>query len=279
MFYDPMIAKLIVWDRDRAGAINRMVSALRDTEVVGPKTNIAFLAETVAHPEFRSAHVDTGFIDRHLTDLVPTHLMPPGEVLGLAAIALRHMQAAGACPGDPYSPWDRRDGWALGGSRRETILLTYNGAPLTLTVRGGIAALDVEHDGKAVMVSGEVDEQGTIAATVDGHVLAAGLVRLASSFVISHRGHAYEFGIPDPLDVALDESGTGGGVTAPMPGKVVQVLVKAGDRVRKGSALIVLEAMKMEQTLMAPADGTVEALSAAPGDQVEAGAVLARIGE
>ena len=135
MFYDPMIAKLIVWDRDRAGAINRMVSALRDTEVVGPKTNIAFLAETVAHPEFRSAHVDTGFIDRHLTDLVPTHLMPPGEVLGLAAIAVRHMQSTDARAGDPYSPWDRRDGWALGGNRRENILLTYNGAPLTLTVR------------------------------------------------------------------------------------------------------------------------------------------------
>ena len=178
--YDPLIAKLIVWDTDRVGALRRLQSALRETRIAGVTTNLAFLTAVAAHDAFAVGGVDTGFIDRHRDDLAATGDDP-----------------------DPNSPWRGTGGWRLNAIGTETA-----------------------------------------------HV-AADPVRRADRAILA-----------------------AGGLTAPMPGRVSVVNVSAGDRVRRGDTLLILEAMKMEHSIVAPADGVVERLHYGQGDLVDEGAEL-----
>jgi 3-methylcrotonyl-CoA carboxylase alpha subunit len=132
----------------------------------------------------------------------------------------------------------------------------------------------VDAGGEAHAVSGMLDDEGRLMAMLDGVHVNAAFQRMARGFTLIHEGMAYDFVLPDPLDVDLVHEGEAGGLKAPMPGKVVQVMAAPGVRVRKGEALVVMEAMKMEQTLAAAADGVIASVNVSAGDQVEAGAVL-----
>ena len=119
MFYDPMIAKLIVWDETRKGAVRRMARALESVEIAGLRSNTAFLAQIMQHPEFVAANIDTGFIDKHLADLVPAPGLPEAEILVAAALhELVARQIALVAGDDLHSPWTAGDGWALGGQKQ-----------------------------------------------------------------------------------------------------------------------------------------------------------------
>lgn len=274
MFYDPMIAKLIVWDETRKGAVRRMARALESVEIAGLRSNTAFLAQIMQHPEFVAANIDTGFIDKHLADLVPAPGLPEAEILVAAALhELVARQIALVAGDDLHSPWTAGDGWALGGGRLEAVPLEVNGELLGITARTVAGSWQIHLDGTTFSVSGSLEE-GRLVAEVDGRRIALGVIELGAGFVLMHKGAAYEFTRPDPLDVDLDEQGGGNHFTAPLPGKVIQVLVKVGDKVSKGDALVVLEAMKMEQTIQAQSDGVVEIVAVSEGDQVEAGATL-----
>ncbi|MEQ9520156.1 MAG: acetyl/propionyl/methylcrotonyl-CoA carboxylase subunit alpha [Parvibaculum sp.] len=278
MFYDPMIAKLIVWDETRQGALRRMGRALETIEIAGLRANTAFLAKIVQSKAFIDGDIDTGFIDKHLGALLPVSSTPTPELLALAAfheLAVREtgIRSTADLAGDPHSPWAATDGWVLGGGRRETISLLTGDEAYLLGVHREGANWVIDVEGAAFKVSGTLDD-GRMTVLINERRHVAGVIETGRGFVLMQAGASHEFGRPDPLDVDLEESGASNRFTAPLPGKIIQVLVKPGDTVRKGSALVVLEAMKMEQTIQAQSDGIVALVSVCEGDQVEAGATL-----
>jgi len=274
MFYDPMIAKLIVWDASRDAALRRMKAALEEVEIAGLKSNAAFLARVAGNAAFRAGDIDTGFIERHLTDLVPPPSSPAPHVIALAALHEAYRRGAQLRAQNEASPWAANDGWELGGPRAEAVPLLFGKEALGLSVQASGKGWHVRYGEHALYAEGSLSADGALQAVVDGRRVRASAIELNGGFVLMRRGAAYEFTRPDPLDVDLGEEAGGSGILAPMPGKIIQVLAEPGKSVRKGDALIVLEAMKMEQTLQAPGEGVVASVNVNAGDQVEGGAVL-----
>ncbi len=275
VYYDPMIAKVIAWDATRDGAINRLVAGLRELEVAGVKTNAAFLAEAVDHPSFRAGDVDTGFIEKHMEALVPSDSGPGTIEKALATIAVlcqRQGEAEVAASETlvPESPWAALDGFRVGGIAHERITFTgEHGFDARIRYQDGDVYLDL--DGEEFDVEGELGDDGLV-ALIDGDHHTAGVLFMADCLVLMHQGRTYDLPFEDPLHPEQADALSGSGLSAPMPGKIVSVLAKAGDKVKRGQAIIVLEAMKMEHTLAAPADATIASISAQPGDQVDEGA-------
>jgi 3-methylcrotonyl-CoA carboxylase alpha subunit len=294
--YDPMIAKLIVWDTTRAAALRRLQGALALTEVVGTTTNLAFLQRLAAHPAFAAADLDTGFIARFSDDLQP----PPGAaghaVLALACLAellarAEDAAAQAARSPDPWSPWWGTDGWRLNaGTHRQLSFLGEGGEPRAATVHYlpdgfeiGIAEAGVPDavaiDARARLIDARRDAAGRhaggrIEADLAGRKVTATAVWQGRELTLLLDGRAHRLTLVDPLAAAAQDEARDDRLVAPMPGKVVQVLVEAGAAVTAGQPLMVLEAMKMEHTLSAPADGTVAAVRFATGDLVEEGVEL-----
>ena len=289
--YDPMIAKLIVWDRDRRSALSRLARALADTQIVGLATNVAFLGAVARHPAFQSAEIDTGFIERHRAALVLPAGPADDTVLALAALAvlLRRAEEAAAAArrsSDAHSPWHRTDGWRLNDDNQHTLRFRDGEDERSVIVhyRADGYAVDLP-SGAHMAVRGTRLSDGDIAADLGGRRLTATVIRQEMAdrddvLTVLCDGHAHRLAIIDPMrQAAAAESAGGGRLTAPMPGKVIQVLVKVGDQVARGRPLIVLEAMKMEHTVAAPADGTVKSVRYAAGDFVEEGTELLSLEE
>ncbi|MEP0707039.1 MAG: acetyl/propionyl/methylcrotonyl-CoA carboxylase subunit alpha [Parvibaculum sp.] len=279
MFYDPMIGKIIAHGDTRLIALRMLRGYLSRMEVAGPKTNLAFLAAAIGHDAFMAGDIDTGFIDRHLDKLVPAGGVEPRVLaLGVAAHMLmrRSQLEKSQGPGDePHSPWAASDGWILGGHRSETLKFVVAGEEVALVVTPEDGGWRITGAGNAdVLASAQLDDDHVLTATVDGVRLVAACVPRGPGFILAHEGAATDFEVVDPLDVDVISDADAGALKAPMPGKIVQVLVEAGAKVRKGAALVVMEAMKMEQTLVAGADSVVTDVHVGVGDQVEAGAAL-----
>jgi len=278
-FYDPMIAKLIVWDHDRQGALRRMAAALQDYEIAGPANNVAFLRRLCLHPAFAGGDLDTGFIERHRADLLPEAEAPSDTVLALAALAVvkgreAAAKAAASASSDPGSPWALTDGWRMNDEGHDVIRLNHAATPIAVALRyrrlgGYVLALP----GGDVQATATLGDDGTLIADLGGIRSRAAIALAGSELTVIVQGTAWRFGVVDPF-AAEDEEGGHGGVTSPMPGKVIQVLANAGDAVTKGQPLLILEAMKMEHTIAAPAEGKIAAINAAVGEQVNEGVVL-----
>jgi 3-methylcrotonyl-CoA carboxylase alpha subunit len=280
MFYDPMIAKLVTWGPDRAAAVHGMVSALGATEVVGVTTNLRFLRDVLDHPAFVKAELDTRFIERHEGDLFPERGPADPQMVALAVLAeLKREQAAqareAATSGDPHSPWAALQGWRLNGPSHEVVHLRDGETVLAVNARhvegGGFA---LAWDGAEIAAHGELLDDGALVATIDGVRLNATAIWHGEDLVVMTHARSHRFASADPRLAKFDADAVGGAMTAPMPGKVISVMVEVGKSVRKGAALMVLEAMKMEHTIAAPANGTVAAINYGEGDLVEEGAEL-----
>ena len=272
-YYDSMIAKLIVWGADRAQALARLDAALAQTHIVGLHTNVAFLRRVAASASFANADLDTALIERERAVLFDAAALPlEVAAAGVVAHALAAERAL-----ETADPWSRRDGWRLHGSatRRfdieaqgvhhmfrlersagaQTLVLGTQRWPLATTARGG-QVYDVG--------LGERRWALTVYATGERF----------SVFAPEGSAVVFEF---DPIAHSADGAVEAGGLLAPMPGKVIAFLAKAGDVVTQGQPLAVMEAMKMEHTIAAPRDGTIEALLYAVGDQVGEGGELLRM--
>ena len=272
-YYDSMIAKLIVWGADRAQALARLDAALAQMHIVGPHTNVAFLRRVAASASFANADLDTALIERERAVLFNATPLPlEVTAAGVVAHALAAERAL-----ETADPWSRRDGWRLHGSatRRfdiesqgihhmfrlersagaQTLVLGAQRWPLATTARGG-SLYDVG--------LGERRWALTVYATGERF----------SVFAPEGSAVVFEF---DPIAHSADGAVETGGLLAPMPGKVIAFLAKAGDVVTQGQPLAVMEAMKMEHTIAAPRDGTIEALLYAVGDQVGEGGELLRM--
>jgi len=270
-YYDPMIAKLIVWGENREAALAAMAAALRDCEIAGVATNVEFLGRVIACKDFASGSVDTGLIERNRDELLPKSIELPPAVLALAAYA--QLRAEQSAPSAGASPWDARDGWRL-----------HIAAQRTLEFRLGevsrAVGIEYRREGVAISAGGASGlAQGSMAgrrltlswngARIEGSVVASGNKR-----VVFSAGRRFDLELVDSSAQFDREEDHGGGLNAPMSGKVLSVLVAPGAQVEKGAPLLVMEAMKMEHTISAPSKGKVAQIRFAAGEQVAEGAEL-----
>ncbi len=273
-YYDSMIAKLIVHGATREEALARLDEALAATHIVGMATNVQFLRYVVKSRSFAQADLDTALIPREADALF--NQQPIGFELAAAAAVARTLLDEQALAGD--DPFSRRDGWRSHGAGVRRFEFDFGGQHTK-------AELRYLHDGALVLaVNGAASLPLSFRANGDAIELQAGGKRTrAIVYTLGETDHVFtESGAAqivsiDMLAHAGDHAAEGGRLTAPMPGKVVSFAVKAGDKVSKGQALAVMEAMKMEHTIAAPADGTVAELMYAPGDQVAEGAELLKL--
>jgi 3-methylcrotonyl-CoA carboxylase alpha subunit len=273
--YDPMIAKLIVWGADRAAALARLRAALDEVEIAGPRTNVAFLNRVAASTAFSQAVLDTGLIERNRDALFPAAAGTPREMLAGAAYAELALEkttvrAQALASGDPHSPWYDVDGWRLNEDSHHDFVFLEGEGVHTARVRFLPEGMRLEIDGRDHAFDGEPLDDGRLRVVLDGNSFKLRAVRDGGLWHLFCGGEYRRFALRDELH-GLDEDAESGSLAAPMPGKVIAVMVKAGDRVSKGSPLLVLEAMKMEHTIAAPADGLVKDVRCTPGEQVVEG--------
>ena len=268
-----MIAKLIVHGSTREQALARLDEALAQMHIVGVATNVQFLRYVVRSPSFAQANLDTALIPREQAVLFKQE--PLGLPLAAAAAvaqALLHEKAE-----EGTDPFSRRDGWRSHGLNVRPFQFEFGGEParaeltylhdgaLTLTVGNVSGALSFKPAGQGIDIdyAGQRFVATVYASGEDDHVFTArGATRILAIDLLAHAGEG-------EVDT--------GRLTAPMPGKVVSFAVKAGDKVTKGQALAVMEALKMEHTIAAPGDGVVAELMYGPGDQVAEGAELLKL--
>ncbi len=276
-FYDPMIAKLIVWDVDRGAALRRLAQALAQYQVAGVTTNTAFLIALARHPAFAAGDLDTGFIERFRADLIPPGQAADAGALALAALAvvLERRRDMLTAPGDPWSPWAGVNGWRLNDQGYDELVFRDGEQDVTLRVEyQADDAVLVHGPETSIRALGNLLPDGSLEAVLDERRVTVGVARLGADILLLSEGRVQRLTLVDRRDAGDLEEGGGGALTAPMPGKVVQVLVAEGAVVEKGQALMVLEAMKMEHTIAAPARGKVAKLHFNAGDQVSDGATL-----
>ena len=280
-YYDPMIAKLIAWGEDRPAALARLAAALDEVEIAGLRTNVEFLARAVRSPAFAAAELDTGLIERSRAELFPPRTPLSDHMLAAAAYAelLAEEDAArerAAASADPHSPWDRVDGWRLNQDSHHAFAFAEGDERHAVAVRFSDAGLRIGIAGREHAFEGERLADGRLLVRLEGRAAKARAVRDGRDWHVFIAGEHRRLRLHDELE-GLDVDVAGGTLAAPMPGKVIAVMVKPGDRVAKGAPLLILEARKMEHTIAAPADGVVKEIHYAAGEQVPEGAELLRL--
>ncbi|PUA17979.1 acetyl/propionyl/methylcrotonyl-CoA carboxylase subunit alpha [Glaciimonas sp. PCH181] len=277
-FYDPMIAKLIVWAPDRRQALAAMTNALAQYQIVGLASNITFLQRLIASKPFATADLDTGLIERHHDTLFPSAQPVDIAVLALATAALLAAERTASDASDRHSnPWTDTSGWRLNSNLQRQLTFVDDGKSTPIAVMyqsGGWLLEHAQHFSRMALLQQNGNDY-TI--SLEDREVRGTVVRDAadgSLFQIFTGGHQTTLGYVDPLAHAGESEAEGGRLTAPMPGKIVAVLVAQGDKVKKGAPLLIMEAMKMEHTIAAPADGLVEELLYTVGDQVAEAAQL-----
>ncbi|MFN3768947.1 MAG: acetyl-CoA carboxylase biotin carboxylase subunit [Ectopseudomonas guguanensis] len=256
-FYDPMLGKLIAWGENREQARLRLLAMLDDTLVGGVKTNLAFLRRILAHPAFAACELDTGFIPRHQQQLLPAPSELPETFWQLAADAWVQSETPLMRDDDPHSPWASRKGWRAGGKAEIELHLSCQG------------------ESRKVRAADTACLQGEeLLAETDGRRQRLRAIRRGDTLYLQWQGELHAVTRFDPIAAAEASHAQHGGLSAPMNGSIVRVLVEPGQAVEAGAALVVLEAMKMEHSIRAPEAGTVKALYCREGEMVSEGAVL-----
>ncbi|MCW8084694.1 acetyl/propionyl/methylcrotonyl-CoA carboxylase subunit alpha [Sabulicella glaciei] len=244
-FYDPMLAKLIAWGEDRDAALDRLAEALEAASLEGFATNLPFLRRLARHPALRALELDTGFITRHAEALLAAQRPMPAPLLAAALAWPRAREVSG--------PWNRQDGFRLQGVAERVEHWSDGIATHALTVR---------RSPSGVMLDGVAPDASGARLTVEGDVLR-----------VIRPGEAWRLELVETPSSG-SEAGDAGTLLAPIPGRLVQLLVAAGDKVAEGQLLAVMEAMKTELKFHAPFAGRIEAVPHAPGDAVEEGEAL-----
>jgi len=284
VFYDPMIAKLIVHAVDRPSALAKLERALASTVIVGPRSNVEFLERLVRHPSIVNASIDTGFLDRDLASVLSAPPEPNANVL--AAVAVRALldeedQAAARARmhADPYSPWSRADGWRLGhpGKRLKSFIHRQSMFDFAAHGSAGDYTLDMTElhwQVRAAKLSGDWVDFLLGQQSVQMRVIS-----IPGGYLAHDGDRRYRFDARNPFAFEAATANASNLVRAPMPGRIVAVRVAVGDVVAAGQELLVMEAMKMELALRAPRAGEVSELRAQVGEFVDADALLARLAD
>ncbi|WP_437270451.1 acetyl/propionyl/methylcrotonyl-CoA carboxylase subunit alpha [Stutzerimonas balearica] len=263
-FYDPMLGKLIAWGENREQARQRLLAMLAETAVGGVKTNLAFLRRVLAHPAFANAELDTGFIARHQGELLPPQGELPESFWQLAASAFVQGEAERERGDDPHSPWQSKSGWRAGLPAETDLALSCSEAQQMVRLRPASAP-------KAQLIGEQlVVEQ-------EGLRRQHRAIRRGDNLYLEWDGELRCVQRVNPIAEAEASHAHHGGLTAPMNGSIVRVLVEAGQHVEAGAALVVLEAMKMEHSIRAPQAGVVKGLYCSEGELVSEGTALVEL--
>ncbi|WP_395764485.1 acetyl/propionyl/methylcrotonyl-CoA carboxylase subunit alpha [Stutzerimonas balearica] len=263
-FYDPMLGKLIAWGENREQARQRLLAMLAETAVGGVKTNLAFLRRVLAHPAFANAELDTGFIARHQGELLPPQGELPESFWQLAASAFVQGKAERVRNDDPHSPWQSKSGWRAGLPAETDLTLSCGEAQQVVRLRPA-SAPKAQLTGEQLVVEQE------------GLRRQHRAIRRGDNLYLEWDGELRCVQRVDPIAEAEASHAHHGGLTAPMNGSIVRVLVEAGQHVEAGAALVVLEAMKMEHSIRAPQAGVVKGLYCSEGELVSEGTALVEL--
>jgi len=271
--YDPMLAKVIAWGADRLEAIDRLRAALEHTDVDGLRTNTRFLWEILGADAVRSGDVSTRLLE--------TGLPVSGATAADRTTAWLIAAAAGSTIGLTGSgtvesrgtPWSGHGGFRLNAPAALRLPLRLGEERRWLRLEPLGPDLQVELDGRHHLLESVANADGRIAGRIDGEPFEARVERLEDGFVLRRQCLRFEFAEDTGAEhhVSAEHEGH---LRSPMPGLVLDVRARPGDRVRTGAVLVVLEAMKMEHSLSAPWDGTISVVAVKPGDRVEEGVEL-----
>ncbi len=257
-YYDPLIAKLVVWDRDRGTAIERLREALGEFEIAGLACNLGLLFRLVHNRDFVAGDLDTGLIERHREDLLAAPEVGD-EALALASLAAISPDGA---PGDRNSPWNLADAWRLNQDYHRSLVFHEGEREFTVAARRRGSGFELELGGKRLSVTRSSAVRGRRA------------LRLGHRFEVFLPGKRHSLRLHDPLARETETQTHAGDFAAPMPGRITAILVEEGAHVEKGATLMVLEAMKMEHAIKAPNRGKVGRIRYRVGEQVAEGAEL-----
>jgi 3-methylcrotonyl-CoA carboxylase alpha subunit len=287
IFYDPMIAKLIVWDEDRPRALARLRDALAQCAIDGPKSNVAFLERLIRHPSVVEATIDTGTLDRDLDAFMPkpadASRMRHARMAATTALLLIEedlTRAAAAASSDPTSPWGRADGWRLGHAGQRRLVLDDGSERHTVLAHGIGGDYRLEDAEGTVVVAGATLAENSLFARFDGegrrlHLDAKRNASAASTVDVHDGERRWRFARVPAYQPASEQAGAASDrISAPMPGRIVLIKTQVGDRVEHNQELLVMEAMKMELALKAPCPGIVAEIRVGVGDFVEADTAL-----
>ncbi|MGF6110027.1 acetyl/propionyl/methylcrotonyl-CoA carboxylase subunit alpha [Pseudomonas frederiksbergensis] len=263
-FYDPMLGKLIAWGEDREQARLRLLSMLDEFAIGGLKTNINFLRRIVGHPAFAAAELDTGFIPRYQEQLLPAPAELSDEFWQAAAQAFAQGQPSLSRADDPSSPWATNSGFRAGLPKEITLHLSCEGQDRALTL-GEVTTAQLKGEQLLTEHNGLRRQHRAI--------------RRGDSLYLQWEGELRRVETYDPITAVESSHSHQGGLTAPMNGSIVRVLVEAGQTVEAGAQLVVLEAMKMEHSIRAPHAGVIKALYCQEGEMVSEGSALVELEE
>jgi 3-methylcrotonyl-CoA carboxylase alpha subunit len=303
-YYDALLAKLIVWAPDRRAALDRMIEALGHFQVTGVTTNLSFLKALVSHPQVLSGELDTGLIERELSALVSAaQAVAPLDLAAAAAAVLLYeallspfVPAQAGTQGHPHgvwdsgsppsrgrteginvlaSPWDRRDGWMLAGTRRRGLRFRLGAEHADVGIGYERGGLTMELGGVRQPFGYTSGVKGALEVVLGSEAMTAFAIWDGRDLELTTPRGVFNLHWIDPFAADLQQLDAASGIVAPMPGNVTRILVEPDTDVLRGVPLIVIEAMKMEHTLRAPADGRLKALKCAVGDFVQEGTELA----
>ncbi len=273
-YYDPMIAKLIVWDHDRSKAIDRLREALGEFEIAGVTSNLGFLFRLVQNQDFVRPDLDTGLIERHREELLASPGPTGEEALALASLTALSQLDERQRSSDPFSPWGLADGWRLNQDNHHVLVFQEGEREYAITVRRQRESFELDLGGRPLSVKRYSRDGRKLTVQLGDATVSGSVVRLGNRFDVFLPGKHHTLQLYDPLLQELELEAHAGGLMAPMPGKVVAILVETGVRVEKGATLLILEAMKMEHTIKAPDRGRVARILYRVGEQVVEGAEL-----
>ena len=269
-YYDPMIAKLIVWGKNREAALTQMHHALGQFHVDGLGNNIAFLDRLVLCDSFKNEHLDTGLIQREEEFLLKPSTEISAELVASAAlIELLLRQAQNPVPSNPV--WQQKPFWRLNQQNAYTVQLQRNGINLKVQFSTQDQGFVAHYNGQQIQLQGQFIDAHTLALQLAGKQQKLAFSQTEHGITLFQNGQTHKF---DYLKLDYhqhDDQGTENNLTAPMPGVITQVLVAANDKVKKDDVLMTLEAMKIEYSIRAPHDGIIASSYFQKGDQVKAG--------
>lgn len=265
--YDPMIAKLIVHAGDRKTALNKMRAALRDYQILGVQTNVGFLSSLLEVDAFANEDFDTGFIEKHHQKLFDREEGQAEIAVCVAAMAVLPAIANSDC----QDPWADKSGWRMNQLPTHKIKLSLDDQNYALEITPKGNRWQICFDESSFEVSADWLDETHLQIEIDSSLLTIPVLINNDSVSIWHDNQEWSFTRHNPMQALDNEAEAGNQFLAPMPGAIISIPVSAGDTVEAGDILLVMEAMKMEHSMVAPVKATVTDVFFAEGDQVEEG--------
>ncbi len=282
VFYDPMIAKLVAHGKDRRSALKKMLRALSDYQIIGVKTNIGFLSAVLSIDDFAQAAFDTGFIEKHRAQLLTTDDTTPNQIILLTGLGqlltMRQTDPATRIQGEGIkSPWFDVGSWRMNQAARHLLRFSDETREYQIEVIEQGSTWQFELDQTAYQVSGRVAEGQRLLAEIDGERFDIPLVARGDTIHLWHLDRQWQFNKYSASRAVLATDAGSADLVAPMPGNVIALPVVVGDEVQVGDTLVVIEAMKMEHSIVAPDNATVKEIFYQVGDQVVEGDQLIKL--